>query len=253
MNALGHHALEYTGYLAELALLVALVRRHKWSRDVVLALYAIGFILLDGAARLYTLYHYGAQSKQYFYCYWITDVLLTLGAFLLICAFFRWAYADKKEIWSFVRTMLGAVFTGILVVSYLSLSAHYDHLFGRFIIELQQNLYFACLILNTVLFLLLQQRQSEDSELSLLVCGLGIEFAGAAAALALAYLTPGGHDAGVLAPYVFQFCNIGMFLTWLYAVTRKEELALAGSQRRNAKKVPGFAETSAEAKEVQYV
>ena len=70
--------------------------------------------------------------------------------------------------------------------------------FTLFIIEFNQNLYFTCLVLNTLLYILLQQIDSADDELGLLVCGVGIQFAGPAATLALLTLTTGEHFAHIL-------------------------------------------------------
>ncbi|MGH9440451.1 MAG: hypothetical protein ACRD22_21970 [Terriglobia bacterium] len=243
MIALSHHALEYFGYLAEIALLVALVSRRQWKRDAVLALYALGFVCLDGVARLYTLYTYGAQSKQYYYCYWLTDVLLALLTFLLVSFFFRRACSENRERWAFLRTVLSAVFASIVIISCLSISMHFSHLvlFGRFVVDLQQNLYFACLVLTTALFLMLQNKNGGDAELGLLVCGLGIEFAGSAAGMALMYLTPGGRIAGELNPFIDQLCNLSMFLIWIFAVARKPEVGSGGPSTKGYKKVPAFA------------
>ena len=124
------------------------------------------------------------------------------------------------------------------------MSLHYDHLFTRFIIGLQQNLFFACLVLNTLLYVMLQYLESVDEELNLIVCGMGIALAGPAAGLALMYLTPGGQDAGVLYGLVTPFCNLGVFALWLYAVTRSPsaEPALYIAERDTRGRRPAFAE-----------
>jgi len=85
-------------------------------------------------------------------------------------------------------------------------------------VEFEQNLYFTCLVLNTLLYLLLQQTHSADEELGLLVCGLGIQFAGPAASFALVHLTSGEAYATSLNHFLGQLCTMGMLLTWFYAV-----------------------------------
>jgi hypothetical protein len=166
------------------------------------------------------LYRFGESSPEYSYFYWLTDGILALGTFLIICAFFRRASDGRGELWEFLRRVLLIVFVLVLGISLFSIARNYDHLFSRFIVESQQNLYFTCLVLTTLLYMLIQHLRSHDEELNLLVCGLGIQFAGPAANFALMYLTPGGHSAGRLLTYIAPLCCDGMFLTWFYALTR---------------------------------
>jgi len=212
--------IQYAGYILEIVLLGALFRPKVRGRNIPLIIYVISFFVMDGVARPYALYRYGLNSWEYANCYWITDVLLVLAAFLLLSFLFRRASNGNEELWSYLRMMLPAVFVIAAFISAYSLSLHYDHLFTRFIVGFQQNLFFACLVLNTLLYVMLQYLENPDEELNLLVCGMGIALAGPAAGLALMYLTPGGQDAGVLYGLVTPFCNLGVFAMWLFAVTR---------------------------------
>src|SRR5207245_9709902 len=102
-----------------------------------------------------------------------------------------------------------------------------------FMTEFQQNLYFACLVLNTLLYLLRQRRQSEDEELAMTVCGLGIQFAGPAANFALVYLAQGNASFQALYQYLGVFCTIGMLATWGYAVVHVPQPAKVASKERS--------------------
>ena len=55
-------------------------------------------------------------------------------------------------------------------------------------------------------------------ELELLVCGMGIQFAGPAANFALMYLTPGSHFFMSVMQYVGPLCTLGMLGLCFYAV-----------------------------------
>jgi hypothetical protein len=228
------------GLVLEVGLLVYLVAcghaKRVWELVVYLAV-SSGV----GMARLYTLHHYGFTSSQYGNCYWTTDLLLVLAAFVLVVSFFRRACSHNQEMWHFVRLLLGTVLVAITVVSFFSLSSHEDKLFSFFIVEFSQNLYFASLVLTTLLYLMTLKMEIVDESLAMLVCGLGIEFAGPAAGLALTYLTTDGVGR-VVGVYLFPLCDIGMILTWFYAVSRVPGLAKA--HRSRAETTPAFARGS---------
>jgi len=214
------HGLQYGIYLLEAVLCVLLVSRGAWRHLKGLFLYVLLLFTLDGVARSAALSYFGQTSTQFAYFYWLTDVVLTTGAFLLTCSFFWRACAREEKLWRFARLLLVFVFLLVGVISALTLTRHYTHLFTMFIVEFSQNLYFACLILNTMLYVMIQQLAIDDDELGLLVCGLGIQFGGEAAFLALYHLTNAESFAGVLATFLSPACTLGMLLTWIYAIVK---------------------------------
>ncbi|HEV2232581.1 MAG TPA: hypothetical protein VGV68_04150 [Terriglobia bacterium] len=204
-----------------LGLLILLVYRGLWKRLAGVSTYLFALLLIDGISRRYVFYHFGVESLQYYYFYWLTDVALTLGAFLLVCAFFHRACAIQEEkLWRFIRLFLVFVFVLVVGISAFSLSRNYDHLFSKFMFEFQQNLYFTCLVLNTLLYILLQQIETADDELGMLVCGMGLQFAGPAASFALKFLAPSNDFTDSLMHFIGPLCTLGMLLTWFYAVAR---------------------------------
>jgi hypothetical protein len=118
--------------------------------------------------------------------------------------------------------VLPAVFILVVGVTAFSLAGHYDNLFTSVLLEFEQNLYFTCLVLNTMLYLLMQQIASPDGELEMLVCGMGIQFAGPAAGWALARLTPA---ADLAPPVIMPLCTAGMLLIWFYAMAHPSKAA----------------------------
>jgi len=219
-------ALSYTGTVFEAGLLVVLLRRRLtvslWELSVYL-LTALGV----GVARSYTLARYGFASAQYGHCYWTTDLLLVLAAFVLVASFFKRACSGNPEMWRYVSLLLGTVLVAIAGISYFSLSSHRGKIFSFFIVEFSQNLYFACLVLTTLLYLMTLKMAVADERLGLLVCGLGIEFAGPAAGMALIYLTGGNEIARLVGFYFVPLCDAGMILTWFYAISRVPSVASA--------------------------
>jgi hypothetical protein len=144
--------------------------------------------------------------------------VFALGAFLVICGFFQRACKQEDKMWKFVRLLLIFVFIVVLGVSTLSLTRHYTHLYDHFIIEFSQTLYFTCLVLNTLLYVMLQQLAIDDDELGLLVCGIGVQFAGEAACLALMHLTADNAMARVLIEFLAPGCTLAMLWIWVYAI-----------------------------------
>jgi hypothetical protein len=213
---------EYTVYALEAGVLVYLVSRGAWKRQVGIVFYLISFLAADWAVRPYFFHHYGLNSLPYAYCYWLTDVVLALEAFGLMCIFFR--RACTPQFWRVLRLSLIIVFILVTAISSMSLLNHYHkdnlvYLLHDFIYEFEQNLFFTCLVLNTLLFVMLQRIEGADQELGLLVCGMGIQFAGPAANLALVHVTLGWAGAYSLLGYVMPVCTMFMLLVWFYAIT----------------------------------
>ncbi len=216
MAELAIQGIRYTTYALELCIVVYLFVRGQWKRLGGLFVY-VAAILGAGVVRSYVLHGHGRLSPEYAYCYYLTDFLLTLGAFLLACSFFHRACLREEKIWRFIRLLLVFVFVIVLGISWFSLSRDYKQIITWFIVEFEQNLYFTCLVLTTLLYLLMQQIGT-DEELELLVCGMGMQFAGPAASWALITLTQREEYSASLQRFIVPLCTLGMLLTWLYAV-----------------------------------
>jgi hypothetical protein len=88
-----------------------------------------------------------------------------------------------------------------------------------------------------MLYLMLQHLESTDEQLGLLVCGVGIQFAGPAATLALYHLTTGDSLARSLVSFTVPICALGMLLVWAYAIVRVSESTVKVTGRRTAEPV----------------
>jgi hypothetical protein len=215
----------------EVALLVIALRQWPWRPGGGLCAY-IGCLLAAEVARPAVRYIYGYTSLQFAYFYWLTDVALALGAFVLICIFFHRACTHEPRMWCFLRVLLVFVFFLVLGISSLTLFRNYSQIYTHFIIEFEQNLYFTCLVLNTLLYILLQQIESTDDQLGLLVCGLGIQFAGPAASFALVHLRLGQHYSNsLLLRLIMPLGTLAMLLTWFYATARVPKTQVAGAEK----------------------
>jgi hypothetical protein len=205
-----------------------------------LVLYLTSLLVAD-LTRVFVLHKCGLASVAYYYVYWSTDFLLVISAFLLMCLFFRRACLREEKMWRSIRLLLGFTFALVVGISALSISRNQNHLFTYFTIEFNQNLYFTCLVLNTLLYLLLQYIDSTDDQLGLLVCGVGIQFAGPAATLALLHLTAGERFAQSLTTSLIPLCTLAMLLVWGYAIVHVKDKAIKVTRRE----IPVLAEVTA--------
>jgi hypothetical protein len=235
------YGFQYGCYLIEAGLIVLLAQRSHRNRFVSVLLY-LSCLLATGVARSYTLHRYGYHSAQYLCVYWKTDFPLVISAFILVCLFFRRACLHEEKMWRQVRLLLAFICVLVVGISGISFSHIYGNLLTDFIFEFNQNLYFTCLVLNTLLYLLLQQIDSADDQLGLLVCGVGIQFAAPAATLALLHLTAGAPFAKLLNSLANRFCTLGMLLVWAYAVVHVKEKAIQVTRRE----IPALAEVTAD-------
>ena len=230
------YGFQYGCILIEAGLIVFVAQSSHRNRFVSVLLY-LSCLLAAGLARSYILHRFGLHSAQYCYVYWTTDFLLVIASFLLVCYFFRRACAHQEKTWRFLRLLLGLVFVLVVGVSALSFLGNYSLLSSSYLAEFNQNLYFTCLVLNTMLYLMLQHLESTDEQLGLLVCGVGIQFAGPAATLALYHLTTGDSLARSLVSFTVPICALGMLLVWAYAIVRVSESTVKVTGRRTAEPV----------------
>jgi hypothetical protein len=211
------YGLQYAGYVIEASLILCLVASRQRKRQVPLAFY-LSSLLAAEVARACVLHAHGLKSRQYSDVYWRTDFLVVISLFILVCLFFRRACLHQEKMWRYLRLWLTFICLLVVGISGLLFSHQYGNLFTDFVVEFNQNLYFTCLVLNTLLYLLLQQIDSADEQLGLLVCGVGIQFAGPAATLALVHLTTRQGFAESLFEFTIPLCTLGMLLVWAYAI-----------------------------------
>jgi hypothetical protein len=233
------YVLQYAGILTEIALFFYLAWSSRWKWQGGVSFYLISLLVVE-LTRAYVLHAYGYASRQFSYAYWTTDFLLVMSLFVLVCLFFRRACLHQEKLWRFVRLLLFFVLVMLVGISGVSFLRNYRHL-PYIIVGFNQNLYFTCLVLNTLLYLLLQQIESTDDQLGLLVCGVGIQFAGPAATFALLHLTAVEHFAESLNSLVMRLCTFGMLLVWGYAVVHVKDKATVVTRRE----IPVLAEVTA--------
>src|SRR5208282_1455274 len=235
-NLVGH-VFQYGGIIIEAALVFYLAWSGQWKAQGGVGLY-LAALLSAQMTRAYVLYRFAQVDYSYYYVYWSTDLPLVISAFLIVCYFFRRACRNEEKMWRFVRLLLFFIFILVATISGFTFSRNLGNLLTYFIVEFNQNLYFTCLVLNTLLYLLLQQIESLDDQLGLLVCGVGIQFAGPTATLALLHITGGERFAELLATFVIPICTFGMLIVWAYAIVRIKALKVTRLDKPVLAEVP---------------
>jgi hypothetical protein len=236
-------AIAYADYFFEVALLayllIGLFRRRSEGLAGITA-YMLASVGLGGL-RMYAAFNYGPQSRPYAAIYWLTDYALVFAVFLLIVSFFHRALADRPEAWRRVRPALVSVFILTGAVSCAIITYRGYSFFPYFVVEFQQDLYFACLVLTTALYLTLVKFEPMDDQFGLLVAGLGMMFAGFAVSFALFIVGGGSALSGLLTGYIAPLFDIAMVSIWFYAAARVPMRALAREEDRGTREVLPFA------------
>jgi hypothetical protein len=211
------YVLQDSGILIEACLVFYLAWASQWKEQGAVASY-LSCLVVGQVTRACFLHAYGLTSLRYYYAYWCIDFLLVMSAFGVVCLFFRRACLREEKMWRLIRIFLVLLLVLVAAVSGVSLSLNRHDFFTYFVVAFNQKLYFTCLVLNTLLYLMLHRMNSADDQLGLLVCGVGIQFAGPAASLALVHLTNGGRFAKLLAYLTIPLCTFGMLLVWAYVI-----------------------------------
>ena len=227
-----HYVWQDSGILIEASLVFYLAWTGQWTRQGAVAFY-LSSLVVGQLTRACFLHEYGLTSLRYYYAYWSTDFLLVMSAFGIVCLFFRRACSREEKMWRLIRLFLVLLLVLVAAISGVSLCLNRHDFFTYFLVAFNQKLYFGCLVLNTLLYLMLHYMNSADDQLELLVCGVGIQFAGPAAALALVHLTYGGWFAKLLAYLTIPLCTFGMLLVWAYVIVYVPKTA-GGLGRRDA-------------------
>lgn len=162
-----------------LGVLGASVRRGCVGRYFFLNLF-VGVMLLGDGLRYAVLYYYGFSSHHYFYTFYLTDALLVTVTYLLILSFFDVIF-EHTPLRSQVRW---ALFFFIILVggmSYAMTSRSMPNFYSHLLVEFQQNMYFAAVVLTVLLWISLNHLRVYDRQMALLIAGLGISLSALAA------------------------------------------------------------------------
>jgi len=207
--------------LLEAAVVVCAVRSHSLRRYFFLNLY-MTLSFLASVGRYQVLHHYGMASSEYFYFYYYSDALLTIGLYFALLNLYSLVF-DEMKVERHLR--LGAILllAGTAWFSYAVVQQSSHRILTHFAFELSQNLYFVGLVLTYALWGAILKLRETRARLIQLVLALGVYFSAFAANYAMQNLSKGA---------VLHFLTplLGCLLpaAWAYSFLRvSEETRLA--------------------------
>lgn len=211
------------GTALALGVFIASAARGYLRRYFFVNLVVVVLLLSDGLR--YVVYHrYGLKSLEYLYTFYATDALLVTASYLLILSFFDIVFRDT-EMRSLVRWTLLFFFILIGMMSYALIERSLPYYFSRLILEFQQNMYFAAVILTVLLWVSLAHLRLEDRQMGFLIAGLGLSVSATAANYALGNLLPPEWFRGFkfLLTRVPVLATIAKLSLWCYALSLAAE------------------------------
>ena len=216
----------FLGIALELSFVVCSVARKSFLRYLFLNLYLI-FSLVSSISRFLVLRSYGQDSDQYMYCYYYTDLVLTLALFVALISLYLRVFSELK-VRQYLHWVAMLVLLGTAAFSYAIVDQSSARLStGGFAIELSQNLYFVGLVLTYILWGAVMKLRETRTRLVQFVLSLGLYFSAHAASYALVDMA---EKLGVV-QYMSPALGCLLPLSWTITILRHtEESRLATAQ-----------------------
>ncbi len=215
----------FLGIVLELSFVVCSLVRKSFLQYLFLNLYLI-FVVVSSVTRFFVLRSYGQDSDQYMYCYYYTDLLLTLALFVALLSLYTRVFSELK-VKQYLYFVAMAVLLGTAIFSYAIVDRSSERLSTQFAIELSQNLYFVGLVLTYILWGVVMKLRETRTRLVQFVLSLGIYFSAYAASYALVNMA---EQLGVV-QYMSPALGCLLPLSWTITMVRHtEESRLATAQ-----------------------
>ncbi len=216
-------SIEVLSVLLALGVVVISARQGFFKRYLFLNVYLLTNVVFTSGC-YYVRSLYGYRSVEYFDFYYTGDAIPNIVGYLVIGSFFD-RLLRHSTFHRYVRPTLTIFFVLIAGISAFFIAGSVDRLYPRFVIELQQNLYFVGALLTFLLWMAVSYLDVQSRRFTLLVSGLGIYFAAHAANYAVRFLFPSLSALTLLVPPLAYNFMVGL---WLYTFLRvpEEEVAV---------------------------
>ncbi|MGH9715250.1 MAG: hypothetical protein ACRD4R_00745 [Candidatus Acidiferrales bacterium] len=169
---------------------------------------------------------YGVHSREYFYSYYSSDILLSMLMYFVIAELFSQVFAETN----FNRYVRGAalVLLGLTALfAYVSVRTAGQDLTTQFVVELEQDMNFVGVILMYVLWGAVIKLREARVRLVQVVLALGVYFSAVAGVYALRNLFP-DLEYSVLR-WMPAVIGLWLPLAWTYTFVRVPEEARLSS------------------------
>ncbi len=215
--------IEVLGAVLALGVVVICARQGFFNRYLFLNVYLLTNVVFTLGC-YYVRSLYGYRSVEYFDFYYTGDAIPNIVGYLVIGSFFD-RLLRHSTFHRYVRPTLTIFFVLIAGISAFFIAGSVDRLYPRFVIELQQNLYFVGALLTFLLWMAVSYLDVQSRRFTLLVSGLGIYFAAHAANYAIRFLFPSLSTLTLVVPPLAYNFMVGL---WLYTFLRvpEEEVAV---------------------------
>ena len=214
------------GTLAEVSVVVCSWKNGSLRKYLALNIYMLVCVLVS-AARFRILFAYGLPSQEYRYCYYYSDVLLTIGLYFALTSLYAHVFEEMAAEKS-IRFGAIVLLLGTAAFSFAIIMQSGPRIVGRFFVEVSQNLNFVGLVLTYVLWGAVFKLRETRTRLIQLVLSLGLYFSLVTASFALRNLYPPLHT---FLQMLYPIIGVLFPLTWAYAFWRvPEDARLAPAQ-----------------------
>ena len=195
-------------------MVVCALKRHSFHRYLCLNLYMV-FSFVVSVVRYEVFRQFGLQSREYLYCYYYSDAVLTIFLYLALITLYLHVF-DEMKVEKYVRLAAIMLLAGTALFSYAVVQQSSQRMFTSFVYELSQNLYFVGLVLTYVLWGAILKLRETRAQLIQLVLSLGVYFSAFAATFALGNMFPNLQSVTYIAPLF----GCLLPLAWAYAFFR---------------------------------
>jgi hypothetical protein len=202
--------------LAEFSFVVCALFRRDFLRYLSLNLYMLLCVIANVGVYVCSR-TYSIHSREYFYSYYSSDILLSVLMYFVIAGLFSQVFAGT-EFGRYVRGAAGILLGLTVLFSYISALHSGSQLTAQFAVELEQDLNFVGVILIYVLWGSVIRFRETRVRLVQLVLALGVYFSAVAGTFALFNLFPDLKSGDLrLLP---QLIALWLPLAWTYTFAR---------------------------------
>ncbi len=222
------YVLWFGGVLLDACALVCALRSHSFGRYFTLNLFLLTALLLS-SGRYIIFFTYGYTSPEYFYFYYLSDALLTIGLYVALMGLYSHVF-QEMGVQRYLRIAALLLLGATASVSYQIVVGSTDKLLTKFVVELSQNLYFVGVLLTYLLWGAMVKLRETRTRLIQFVLALGIYFSAYAASYALRNLYP---ELSIWR-CVSHLMSLWLPLAWAYTFAKVPEEARLATARVTA-------------------